>query len=102
MYTPQSLWTQAREGLNVTTVVINNGSYAILRAELLRTGAGDGPRAADLVDLSRPDLDFVALAHAVGVPASRVSTPGQLAAGLRNALAEPGPVLIEATMRPRT
>ena len=67
MYTIQSLWTQARESLDVTTVIVNNRSYAILNIELARTGAGaGGPKARDLLDLSRPDLDFVRLAGGHG------------------------------------
>ena len=70
MYTLQSLWTQVREGLDVTTVVLNNGSYAILELELSRVGAGDpGPRARGMLDLKHPELDFVALASGMGVPA---------------------------------
>ena len=67
MYTIQALWTQARESLDVTTVILNNRSYAILNIELARTGAGaGGPKARDLLDLSRPDLDFVQLAERHG------------------------------------
>ncbi len=93
MYTLQSLWTQVREGLDVTTVILNNGSYAILELELSRVGAGDpGPRARGMLDLKRPDLDFVALASGMGVPATRaddrrgVHRPAR--AGLRR---PPGP-----------
>jgi len=97
LYTIQSLWTQAREGLDVTTVVYNNRSYAILNMELSRVGAGaGGPRARDLLDLSRPDIDFVSLARGLGVPASRAVTADELADQLARALAEPGPALIEA------
>ena len=75
MYTIQALWTHAREQLDVTTVIMNNRSYAILNIELARTGAGSGgPKAKDLLDLSRPDLDFVKLAEGMGVPAVAVHT----------------------------
>jgi acetolactate synthase-1/2/3 large subunit len=105
MYTVQALWTQAREGTNVTTVLLNNGSYAILRMELARVGAtrpgaGGGPRAEAMLDLSRPDLDFTALAQGMGVPAVRVHTAADLSAELRRGVAEPGPHLIEAMIRP--
>lgn len=97
MYTLSALWTQAREGLNVTTVVLSNRAYAILRMELRRVGAAaGGERAADLFDLSRPDLDFVAMATGMGVPASRATTAEELAVQFEKALAEPGPHLIEA------
>ncbi|PWI41939.1 acetolactate synthase large subunit [Streptomyces sp. ICBB 8177] len=99
MYTLQALWTQAREGLDVTTVVFSNRSYAILEMELRRVGAqAAGPRARDLLDLSRPDLDFVSLARGMGVPAERARTAGEFTAALRRALAEPGPGLVEAVV----
>jgi acetolactate synthase-1/2/3 large subunit len=99
MYTISALWTYAREQLDVTTIVCDNGSYAILEGELSRVGAaGDGKRAAQLLDLSGPDLDFVALAGGMGVPASRATTAEELADQLRRALAEPGPHLIDAVL----
>ena len=99
MYSLTALWTHAREQLNVTTVILNNRSYAILRMELQRVGAAEtGGRAGELLDLSRPDLDFVALATGMGVPATRATTCEQLAEQLRAAFAEPGPHLIEAML----
>lgn len=94
MYTPQALWTQAREGLDVTTVILNNATYAILHMELGRVGAPTGARSQALLDL--PGLDFVALSKGFGVPATRASTAAELATQLQAALAEPGPHLIEA------
>ncbi|MGC1288451.1 MAG: thiamine pyrophosphate-dependent enzyme, partial [Streptosporangiaceae bacterium] len=97
MYTLSALWTHAREGLDITTVIFNNRSYAILNMELNRVGAEPaGDAARNLLELSRPSLDFVALANGMGVPASRASTPGEFGAQLQQALAEPGPHLIEA------
>jgi acetolactate synthase I/II/III large subunit len=97
LYTIQALWTQAREQLNVTTVLINNAAYAILRMELARTAAGQaGERAARMLDLSGPTLDFTKLSAGLGVPASRVTTAAELDRALRLAYAEPGPHLIEA------
>jgi acetolactate synthase-1/2/3 large subunit len=102
MYTISALWTQAREQLDVTTIVCDNGAYAILEHELSRVGAqGDGKRAAQLLDLGGPPLDFVALAGGMGVPATRAATAGELADQLRRALAEPGPHLIDAVLAPR-
>ncbi len=101
MYTAQALWTQAREGLDVTTVVLANHAYDILHLELSRVGAeGGGPRAAALLDLSRPDLDFVSLATGLGVPATRATTAEELTAQLERALASRGPSLIEAVVPP--
>jgi acetolactate synthase-1/2/3 large subunit len=99
MYTLQSLWTQARESLDVTTVIFNNGSYAILEMELGRVGAaGSGPRAHDMLDIGRPDLDFVALARGMGVPASRAGTAEEFTRQLEGALCTDGPSLVEAVL----
>jgi acetolactate synthase I/II/III large subunit len=97
LYTIQSLWTQAREGLDVVTIVFNNRSYAVLNMELGRVGAeAPGPKAKDLLDLSRPDIDFVPVSRGLGVPATRATTADELADQLGRALAQPGPALIEA------
>src|SRR5207244_13134057 len=75
LYTIQSLWTMAREQLDVTVVLLSNRRYAILRMELARVGAtASGERAAAMLDIGNPDIDFVALARGLGVPASRPST----------------------------
>ncbi len=101
MYTLQALWTQAREGLDVTTVIFGNRSYAILNLELSRVGAEEpGPKALDMLDISRPDLDFVALARGMGVPASRADTVDDFGAQFERAMAEPGPHLIDTVIPP--
>ena len=101
MYTIAALWTYAREQLDITTIICNNRSYAILDGELERVGAAsDGQRARQLLELRRPDLDFVALATGMGVPASRAHTADELAEQLQRALAEPGPHLIDAILAP--
>jgi len=99
MYTISALWTYAREQLDITTVIFSNRRYAILGMELDRVGAvSTGQAARRLLDLSEPDIDFTALAAGMGVPASRATTAAGLAAGLRQAFAEPGPHLIEASV----
>ncbi len=99
MYTLQGLWTQAREGLNVTTIVFSNRAYQILRVELARCGLTErGPRAEALTDLGHPDLDWVALARGLGVPATRPDSAEAFHADLARALAEPGPRLIEVVL----
>ncbi|TGD84082.1 acetolactate synthase large subunit [Mycolicibacterium sp. CH28] len=105
MYTISALWTQARERLDITTVVYANRAYDILRIELQRVGAQSGgegeqpgPKAASLLDLTGPTLDFVRIAKGMGVPARRVGTAEELADALRWAFDEPGPHLIEAVM----
>jgi acetolactate synthase-1/2/3 large subunit len=96
MYTLQALWTQAREGLNVTTLLCNNRSYRILQIELHRSGVTEpGRKAKALTDLSRPDIDWVAVARGMGVPGARVESADALVAELGRALREPGPNLIE-------
>jgi acetolactate synthase-1/2/3 large subunit len=100
MYTISGLWTQARENLDVTTVIYNNGAYDILRLELQRVGAGatPGPKALDLLDISRPTMDFVKIAEGMGVPARRATTAEEFADALSAAFAEPGPHLVEAVV----
>jgi acetolactate synthase-1/2/3 large subunit len=101
MYTVSALWTHAREQLDITTIIFSNRSYAILNMELERTGATTaGETARSLLDLSRPSIDFTALATGLGVPGSRAVTAGELATQLQRALAEPGPHLIEAAIGP--
>jgi acetolactate synthase I/II/III large subunit len=99
MYTISALWSYAREQADITTIVCDNGSYAILQHELSRVGAAsDGERAGQLLHLGEPGLDFVALANGMGVPATRATTAEELADQLRRALAEPGPHLIDAVL----
>lgn len=99
LYTVQALWTQAREGLDVTTVVFDNRAYGILEFELSRVGAGEaGPAARALLDLGGPALDFCALARGMGVPAVSVTTSEELVAALDRALAEPGPSLVHVPL----
>ncbi|MFH8442203.1 acetolactate synthase large subunit [Streptomyces sp. NPDC018026] len=97
MYTLSALWTQARESLDITTVVLDNGGYAILRRESRRL-LGGGTTPSPLFDIRDPALDFVALSEGMGVPASRAATSGELTEQLTKALAEPGPHLIHATL----
>ncbi|MFN7054160.1 acetolactate synthase large subunit [Hyphomonas sp.] len=97
MYTNQALWSMAREGVDVVTVVFVNHSYRILNIELARTGAGNPGRvAADLLGLGRPEIDWVALSQAQGVPASNASTAEEFDAALARAFAAEGPQLIAA------
>jgi acetolactate synthase-1/2/3 large subunit len=101
LYTIQALWTQARERLNVTTVLLNNSAYAVLRLELARTNAGQaGERAARMLDLSGPTPGFAEISAGLGVPAVRVATAEELAEALDWAYGEPGPHLIEAIIPP--
>ncbi len=94
MYTLQALWTQAREGLDVTTLICANHGYNILKVELARAGlSADGGNTAALVDLS--GIDWVSIGRGLGVPSESVRTVRELAASLKKALSEDGPHLIE-------
>jgi acetolactate synthase-1/2/3 large subunit len=100
MYTVQALWTMAREKLDVTTIILNNASYAILNIELARVGAGNpGPKALSLLDLSNPMIDWVELSHGLGVPAVRAKTAEEFRVSLKEALEIKGPRLVEADLR---
>jgi acetolactate synthase-1/2/3 large subunit len=97
MYTPQSLWTMAREQLDVTVVLLVNRRYRILEIEMMRTGSGRiGPHADALMDLRRPDLDWVLLAKGMGVEAARADTAEEFQKQFAAAMQGHGPRLIEA------
>jgi acetolactate synthase I/II/III large subunit len=99
MYMPQALWTHAREQLDILTIVFANRAYQILRHELSSVGAAaGGPRAEALMDLGRPDIDWVSLARTFGLAAFRAATADELARHVRDGLAVQGPVLIEAVL----
>ena len=74
MYTLQGLWTQARENLDVTTVILANRKYAILLGELAGVGANPGRTALEMLDIGNPDLDFVRLAAGMGVEGARAES----------------------------
>jgi acetolactate synthase-1/2/3 large subunit len=96
MYTVQGLWTQAREDLNVTTLICSNRSYFILQVEMMRAGCtAPGPKSLSLSDLGNPAIDWVSVSQGMGVPAVSVTMAEQLAEELQRAIEEPGPHLIE-------
>jgi acetolactate synthase-1/2/3 large subunit len=99
MYTIQSLWTMAREGLEIKTIICNNSGYRIVELEMRRAGIDlPGPRARSMMDIDAPAIDWVSLARGLGLPAVRVETVDELVPALQRALAEPGPCLIEAVL----
>ncbi len=99
MYTLQALWTQAHEGLDITTLICSNRSYDILKLELVRAGhAPIGQNALALTDLKNPAVDWVKISNGMGVPAVSVDTAEQLAKELAGAIREPGPHLIEVAL----
>ncbi len=94
MYTLQSLWTMAREGLDVCTVIFANDTYRILHGELENVGAKPGRNVARMFDMVDPTLDWVALAKGHGVQAQRVETADAFNAAFAEAMAVKGPRLI--------
>jgi acetolactate synthase I/II/III large subunit len=95
LYTIQTLWTQAREKLDITTIILSNRKYAVLERELVSAGAGFGRTALNLFDLSNPTMDWIRLANAMGVEAARAETVERLADLLSVGNRRPGPFLIE-------
>lgn len=99
LYTCQALWTMAREGLNVTSIILSNRSYASLFAELSIVGAtGAGPAALGMIRFDDPAIGWPDIARGFGVPGERVVDAAQFSAALARALATPGPSLIEAVL----
>jgi len=95
MYCIQALWTMARENLNVLTVIIDNGAYAILQGEMTRMAdAPMGKAATEMFDLRRPALNFVEIAEGMGVPASMAKTAEEFHEQAAQAMAMDGPFLI--------
>jgi acetolactate synthase-1/2/3 large subunit len=95
MYTLQALWTQAREKLPVTTVILSNRKYQILIGEYQNVGANPGPTAMSMLDLSNPDLDWLKLAGGMGVEAARATTLEQCGDLMRQSFAQDAPFVIE-------
>ncbi len=101
MYTIQSLWTQARESLDVTTIIFANNTYNILKAEYTNMGAGTGtpgPRALSMIDIDGPCIDWRAMAKSMGVPSVSVDTAEALTTAMINSTRERGPTLIEVKL----
>jgi acetolactate synthase-1/2/3 large subunit len=99
MYTLQALWTQARERLDVVTVIFANRTYQILQGEFRQAGLGEaGPKAAAMLEIGDPDLDWVKLGEGMGVPGSRACSAEEFADQLRSAIGIRGPRLIEAVL----
>lgn len=101
MYTISALWSMARENLDVTVVIFNNRKYSVLELEFSRTGARGGtpgPKAASMLDVGTPDMDFVAMAQGMGVTAVRATTAEAFNEQFAEAMEQRGPRLIDAVI----
>jgi acetolactate synthase-1/2/3 large subunit len=99
MYTLQALWTQAREGSNVTNLIFSNRKYQILLGEMVGVGVKNpGPKAMDMMELDRPALDWVALAKGMGVEGGIATDASELAKQMERGLSCEGPYLIEVIL----
>ncbi len=99
MYTIQSLWTQARENLNVITIILDNQRYAILEMELTRVGATQGGKiASSMLDISSPSIDFISIAKSYNIEAFRTETSEEFRTALSKCLTIDGPSLIHAIL----
>ena len=102
MYTIQSLWTMAREKLDVCVVICDNGVYGILAFEHSRmTGKQPGNKAMEMFDLSMngENIDFVQLAKGMGVDGAKCFTDGEFEKAFQHAMSTKGPYLIQAVAR---
>lgn len=95
MYSLQSLWTQARENLPCTTLLLNNRKYNILIGEYENVGAVPGPTAMSMLELSNPDLDWVKLANGMGVEAACATTLEECADLMKHSFKRQAPFLID-------
>ena len=103
MYTLQALWSMARENTDVTVVLLNNDSYAILNFELMRLKAEvPNDKTLSMLDLGKPSLNWQEIATGMGVNASRAATAEEFCAQFSTAMATKGPCLIEALISPPT
>lgn len=99
MYTVQGLWTQAREQLDVVTIIFANHAYRILQGEMTNVGVNSyGTNARKMLDLDKPKLDWCSLAKGLGVASGRAKTVEEFVKLYTGALGQKGPFLIEATI----
>lgn len=97
MYTPQSLWTAAHEGVAVTFVVMNNREYNILKVAMRRRMRDTGTRQNRFLgmDLGDPPIDFVGLAQSMGISSRRIDRASDIPGAVEAGIASGRPNLIE-------
>ena len=100
IYILQALWTQAPKNFSVVNIIFNNGNYAILKGELTNVGVQNpGRKALDMLELSRPNIDWCSLAKGMGVPAMRATDTNEFNKHLASAVSTPGPHLLEVMLK---
>jgi thiamine pyrophosphate-dependent acetolactate synthase large subunit-like protein len=98
MYTIQALWTAAHHGIGAKFVVLNNGSYQLLKLNITQYWRDVGLPEGDFPDsftLRGPDIRFADMARSMGVDAVRVETAAEIGPALDAALADDRPFLID-------
>jgi len=96
MYTLQALWSQVREGCDIVNIIFSNRKYMILQVEIMRVGAENvGPKALDMFDIGKPELDWVKLAQGMGMNAMRASNADDINRAVEECMKTKGPHLIE-------
>jgi benzoylformate decarboxylase len=96
LYVNQALWTAAHYRIPVIWVICNNAQYMILKRRLHAYG-GAAAKAETYIglDMREPEVDFLALARAMGVHGVRADTPDAVSKALHEAIARSGPTLID-------
>jgi benzoylformate decarboxylase len=95
MYSIQALWTAAHHKLPLTVVIVNNGGYRIIKQRLLAFHGDDHYVGMDFVD---PPVDFTGLAKSLGLEATRITEPKDVAPALKSAFNRPRTKLIEVVV----
>ena len=95
MYSIQALWTAAHHKLPITTVLCNNGGYRIIKQRLKSFHQNEQYIGMDFAD---PKVDFVSLATAMGMKATRISDPDAIKPALQAAIASGAPSLLDVVV----
>jgi benzoylformate decarboxylase len=98
MYTVQSFWTAAHHNIPVLYIILNNQSYRILKFNMNRYRRGHQippGRPYPFMDLTNPRLDFVEIAHGMGVSGKRVTHPREIQPAVAEAFALGKPYVLE-------
>jgi benzoylformate decarboxylase len=105
MYTIQALWTAARHNVAAKFVICNNASYRLLQLNIDEYWKERSIPKHDFplsFDLSEPSLRFVDIARGMGVDGVRIEKPWDIAGAVKQALAAPGPFLIDLVLESDT